>query len=728
MKKKVLFMLACAIGALTMQAETFVKVTDASTLQDGDKVVMGYHSDVVSKVSGGFSDTKKFLTAVDATFADGKATLDNPTVISLKKSGSFWKLFIGTHAVGHASGSNDLDTKYRYETEYAINIESNGIAKIVSQTPGKNNNQVYFRYNAGSPRFNVYAANSTAVDIELYKLDESSIPEVVVTSVSLNKKSLTLRIDENETLSATVKPDDAVDKSIAWGTTDASIATVVDGVVTAKAEGTVKIWVKATAVENVSDTCVVTVLPKAAEGNATYNVVQSAEYLPEGAIVFIGTVKSGENYVMGQYVSGNNIKGTAATYGDERHSVTAPKQVAYTVHIENGKYVFVDHDGLYLICNGEKKLISSSTKDSKAQWTLGAFDEDDASVTLTNAYYTSYGIFNNWQGTNDMFSAYGGVGDGSNLAKIVLYSDKAPEWVAPVKDPWIQVESTTIDWGKQEPVEGYTNYWSEAKYVKLTMNDLPANIDVELTNDANGAFTCYTTTISANKTSEQFLVSWAVEQAGKYEGELVLSCQGLEPIKIKLLAEAVAKGGGGGEEEEAELTVSADHIYLNPNYEIGGDEATFTFTAKNLAKPLYLKWERDVTKPWFTYASNGSEYMQIWRVADNDYVEVYENNRVDLGTEDITDGELYLYVYAFMPGTFTCQLHFTSLKSGSKTDYAIDEIIPITIVVSEESKPDPQGLKNIESSTGIHKIMRDGQLYILRDGKTYTVTGVMIDD
>ena len=726
MKKIFTILMLAMFSTLTMQAETFIKVTDATTLKDGDKVVMGYHSDVVSKVSGGFSDTKKFLTAVDATFADGKATLDNPTVISLKKSGSFWKLFIGTHAVGHASGSNDLDTKYRYETEYAINIESNGIAKIVSQTPGKNNNQVYFRYNAGSPRFNVYAANSTAVDIELYKLDESSIPEVVVTSVALNKNSLSLRIDETETLTATVLPNDAVDKTIAWGTTDASIATVANGVVTAKAQGIAKIWVKATAVENVSDTCIVTVLPKAAEGNATYNAVQSAEYLPDGAKIFIGTIKEGENYVMGQYVSGNNIKGTSATYGESRHSVTAPLQVAYTVHIENGKYVFVDQDGKYLICNGEKKLISSATKDSKAQWTLGAFNEDDATVTLTNAYYTSYGIFNNWQGTNDMFSAYGGVGDGSNLAKIVLYSDKAPAWVNPVKDPWMKVESTTIDWGKQEPVEGYTNYWSEAKYVKLTMNDLPANIDVELTNDANGAFTCYTTTISASKTSEQFLISWAVEQVGKYEGELKLSCQGLEPIKIKLIAEAVTKGGGGESGEEPELTVSAEHIYLNPNYEIGGDEFTFNFTAKNLAKPLYLKWERDVTKPWFTYASNGSEYMQVWRVADNDYVQVYENDRVDLGKEDITDGELYLYVYAFMPGTFTTQLHFTSLKADSKTEYAIDKVIPITIVVSED--PTPQGLTDIESHINVHKIMREGQLYILRDGKTYTVTGVMIDD
>lgn len=721
--KKIFTILTLAMfSTLTMQAETFIKVTDTTTLKDGDKVVMGCAAK--SEVSAGITSTYKFLDAVTATFNNDQVTVDNPTVITLKKNGSYWNLYIGSKVIGHASGSSDLDgQKCRYTTDFAISFAANGTVNIVSQTPGKDNAEVFFNHHNTMPRFSLYKASSNQTPIELYKLDKTTIPDVVVTSVALNKNSLSLRIDETETLTATVLPNDAVDKTIAWGTTDASIATVANGVVTAKAQGIAKIWVKATAVENVSDTCIVTVLPKAAEGNATYNAVQSADYLPDGAKIFIGTIKEGENYVMGQYVSGNNIKGTSATYGESRHSVTAPLQVAYTVHIENGKYVFVDQDGKYLICNGEKKLISSATKDSKAQWTLGAFNEDDATVTLTNAYYTSYGIFNNWQGTNDMFSAYGGVGDGSNLAKIVLYSDKAPAWVNPVKDPWMKVESTTIDWGKQEPVEGYTNYWSEAKYVKLTMNDLPSNIDVELTNDANGAFTCYTTTISASKTSEQFLISWAVEQVGKYEGELKLSCQGLEPIKIKLIAEAVTKGGGEVG-EEPELTVSAEHIYLNPNYEIGGDEFTFNFTAKNLAKPLYLKWERDVTKPWFTYASNGSEYMQVWRVADNDYVQVYENDRVDLGKEDITDGELYLYVYAFMPGTFTTQLHFTSLKADSKTEYAIDKVIPITIVVSED--PTPQGLTDIESHINVHKIMREGQLYILRDGKTYTTTGIIV--
>ena len=715
--KKIFCLFAAVMCWMSMSAETFIKVTDAATLQDGDKVVMGYQSDAAKKVSAGFGGSKSaYLDATDATFVGDNATLDNPTVITLKKSGNYWKLFIGAKPIGHASGSKDLDKDKKTETEFAISF-TNGKANIVSQTT----TTYAFYYNATSPRFALYAASSNQQPIELYKLDESTIPDVVVTSVALNKSAVEIRMGNTETLTVTVKPDDAVDKTIAWGTTDASIATVADGVVTPVAVGKAKIWVKATAVENVSDTCVVTVLPAAAVGNATYNAVQKADYLTAGAKVFFGTIKDGENYVMGQYVSGNNIKGTAATYGENRHSVTAPLQVAYTVERDGDYYLFVDHDGKYLRTISSSKL-GSGEKDQYAKWTLGTFNEDDATVVLTAS--NGNGIYNNWQGTNDMFNIYGGVGDGSYLAKTVLYSDQAPAWVERVKDPWMKVDTTYLDWGKQEP-DDYTNDWGDTRYLNLTMNDLPGNITVTLTDDANGAFNCWTGTISASRTSEKLLIEWSATKVGVYNGKVTLTCAGLPTIEVTLHAEAVAKGqGGGGETPVPTLTVSADHIYLNPNYEIGSDEATFTYTAKDLAKSLNLKWERNTTQPWFTYASNGSEYMQLWRVADDDYVEVAENNNVNLGTQDITDGELYIYVYAFNPGTFTTQLHFTSLKADSKTEYAIDKVIPITIIVSEKPTPDPTtGVNQTNVEINAEKDFRDGQLLIIRNGETFTITG-----
>ncbi len=64
---------------------------------------------------------------------------------------------------------------------------------------------------------------------------------VLVESVTLNKDELTLDVGASETLTATVKPDNATDKTVTWSSSDPSIATVKDGVVTGVKAGTATI-------------------------------------------------------------------------------------------------------------------------------------------------------------------------------------------------------------------------------------------------------------------------------------------------------------------------------------------------------------------------------------------------------------------------------------------------------------------------------------------------------
>ncbi|MCQ2174253.1 MAG: Ig-like domain-containing protein, partial [Bacteroidales bacterium] len=78
-----------------------------------------------------------------------------------------------------------------------------------------------------------------------------------VTSVSLDRTSASLKAGETVTLTATVKPDDATDKTVTWTTSDATVATVSNGVVTAKKVGTATITAKA---GEKTATCTITVV------------------------------------------------------------------------------------------------------------------------------------------------------------------------------------------------------------------------------------------------------------------------------------------------------------------------------------------------------------------------------------------------------------------------------------------------------------------------------------
>ncbi|MCX5775749.1 MAG: Ig-like domain-containing protein [Firmicutes bacterium] len=94
---------------------------------------------------------------------------------------------------------------------------------------------------------------------------------VLVTSITLNKSSTTIYIGKTETLTVTVLPSGATNKSVTWSSDATGVATVnsSSGLVTAVSAGTANI--KATAQDGsgvVSGTCVVTVPTVAVEADA----------------------------------------------------------------------------------------------------------------------------------------------------------------------------------------------------------------------------------------------------------------------------------------------------------------------------------------------------------------------------------------------------------------------------------------------------------------------------
>ena len=106
----------------------------------------------------------------------------------------------------------------------------------------------------------VVVGNSEDVEI-----DNTVSPAVVtveaktikVTSVAVSPKTLNLEVGQTRTLTATVTPGNATDKTVTWTSSNDKVATVVDGTVAAVGEGTATIT--ATAANGKKDTCKVTV-------------------------------------------------------------------------------------------------------------------------------------------------------------------------------------------------------------------------------------------------------------------------------------------------------------------------------------------------------------------------------------------------------------------------------------------------------------------------------------
>lgn len=85
--------------------------------------------------------------------------------------------------------------------------------------------------------------DGTYYDESIYTMTGTKATDVNVTGISLNKTTLSIENGSSYTLSATITPSDATDKTLKWTSDNESVAIVLEGKVTAKSTGTATITV-----------------------------------------------------------------------------------------------------------------------------------------------------------------------------------------------------------------------------------------------------------------------------------------------------------------------------------------------------------------------------------------------------------------------------------------------------------------------------------------------------
>lgn len=208
------------------------------------------------------------------------------------------------------------------------------------------------------------------------KNDESVVPDLPVDpqTIKLNKEKVRLKVGKTVVLSSTVGPDNAKDKSVTWKSSDESVATVVNGVVTAKNEGITKI--SATTVNGLSAECEVTVTAEDAVTAKKASVSVEKKLDGDNNAVFNFSLEDASNIAMVEMTFSHEGSDMKIEAGENFKLLGAP--------VKNG-------DGSHtavLTCNKEGELFSADGTTKVATIKIAGKEQK---VTLKEVKITGWG-------------------------------------------------------------------------------------------------------------------------------------------------------------------------------------------------------------------------------------------------------------------------------------------------------------------------------------------------
>ena len=310
---------------------------------DADDATLSWtssNSAVVTVENGVLRAVGKGSATITASTANGVSAICNVTVTvsasSISLNAETKNMVEGDTATLIATvypeDATDKNITWKSSDPSVVAVDSNGNLTAVS---------------AGTAIITATTANNVVA---------SCVVTVSNIAVNLNKTSLQMIIGGTETLIATITPDTAMNQDIVWTSSDPSIVTVTNGVLTAKKVGTVTIAARSVAGESVA-TCRVTVLPYtvsfgalqqngknlyATVSNSTTSFSFKDEITLQGNDMFVvSSDENGENTIITKNVSlkeGDNTYYIHIASGDdvETYKVVIRRKPMYSVTFKHG--------------------------------------------------------------------------------------------------------------------------------------------------------------------------------------------------------------------------------------------------------------------------------------------------------------------------------------------------------------------------------------------------------
>lgn len=296
--KSLFVVLALSFFSFSVMGQTtWTLVTDASTLAEGDKVVVA--AKTANYAIG--TNQKSSNRAAAAVTKSGKtitfgSDVQKLTLVAGTKTGTFAFSTGSGYLYAASSSSNHLKTEANLSdnSSWQIEIAATGVATIKAQGANTRN---WMRYNPnnGTPLFACYSSGQQ--DICIYR--EETVGETVdATAIALDKTTVSIEQYKTAQLTATFTPAEAT-TVVLWSSSNSEIATVDNGLVTAVGVGEATIIAKA---GDLTATCVVTVTePKAISASEAKAIAETNGSKEVGPYVVRGYVTRIESAYSSQY-------------------------------------------------------------------------------------------------------------------------------------------------------------------------------------------------------------------------------------------------------------------------------------------------------------------------------------------------------------------------------------------------------------------------------------------